>query len=178
MPALTKLESAVKKAVLENNLSEMEVQELMYNEFKIPFGELKEKFNELGTKLGFILSKEQKEKLVKDHLKTIDSFPTGYLGAMEIINQLSEKAFSDVTKLVKDNWVGDFPKREAYAWPTEGHYGQILKLIVANPSLTIEEFKQESLKVTTKGNYSLDVIKFAKGFQAMDAEAFYNLFKA
>jgi len=178
MPTLTKIETAVKKAVLEDHLSEMEVQELLYNQFKIPFGELKEKFNELGTKLGFILSKEQKEKLVKTHLNTLDSFPTGYLGAMEIIAELSEKAFSDVTKLVKENWAGDFPKKEAYVWPTEGHYGQILKVIIDNPKLTIEEFKKESLTVTTKGNYSLDVIKFAKGFQAMTQEDFYNLFKS
>jgi len=91
MPALTKLETAVKTAVIVNHKTEMEVQELMYNEFKIPFGELKEKFLDIGKKVGFILSKEQKEKLVKTHLKSLATLPTGYLGALEIINQLSDK---------------------------------------------------------------------------------------
>ena len=151
MPALN-LEQTITNG-FKAKKSHDEIMDAIYGLKIMPLQEITAKFYEVSEKLGFLMSKEQKQELVLKAIKGSDTLPTGWLKVNEFILDLNKKCDNtDMFKFVKSNWVGEFPKKVDYELDLNGLVGKALKPLLDNPSITIKAFLDNNAKDTHDTN--------------------------
>jgi len=155
MTTLTKLETTITNG-FKANQSHDEIMDSIYLLKVMPLQDISVKFFEVAEKLGFLMSKEQKQELVLKAIKGSESLPVGWMKVNEFIQELNKKCDNtDMFKFVKTNWIGDFPKKVSYELDKDSLIGKALKPLLDNHNITIKAF----LDNTSKDTHDTNIVK-------------------
>jgi len=145
--------------------------------------------------LGLLFSKEEQKTMTLKLVNELKDIPVTWFGIIPIIDSLSGLLNVDkdnAEKLLKVEWPNDFPKKEKLIWQAPNPDGKSDRAIkgdtvynvflsaLENPNITMQEFKDEKVKIENKGGYDMDAIKWVNLIKLFiskhDIETFNNLF--